>query len=86
MNSVFFLFTIFLFFWESQIRKIRSSFPLDAVHWDVYLSKIFPGFSRNAVELRERIPMSGSNPVVLWGSLSSHRVKIKDIGEAAGLS
>lgn len=43
----------------------------------MYLN-IFPGFSRNAAELRERIPMSGSNPVVLWGSLSSLRVEIKE--------
>lgn len=76
-------------FLESQLR---SSFPLGAVHWDVHLAKIFPGFSRNAAELRERIPMVRIQtcrallPVNRdWGSLSSSRVQIKGVGKAAGL-
>lgn len=87
MNPVFFIFIVF--FLESQLR---SSFPLGAVHWDVHLAKIFPSFSRNAAELRERIPMVRIQtcrallPVNRdWGSLSSSRVQIKGVGKAAGL-
>lgn len=87
MNPVFFIFIVF--FLESQLR---SSFPLGAVHWDVHLAKIFPGFSRNAAELRQRIPMVRIQtcrallPVNRdWGSLSSSRVQIKGVGKAAGL-